>query len=966
MLFQDDSRKIKTMQTLVGRFSRRPKKIKSENRSKRVCLSRISLIAVSFALIFQIFSPFLPQAFALTFSDLLNDTNNCRSLTKADAQAIGLSGVSRVCNGVIGADGVNALFSESSENDRPNPQPSGEGGPTNVTPKEKVNQWVSESLGSNNLQTAIDNIINNVNSEGITNDEARQLILDNRTSFIGVLNNRDALRDTISDTTINNFIQLVETYLPEGTEGREELLNAAAAAQTANTELEEEQACVDSGGTWDGTTCTQTTTPTTDTCRAEGIGWILCPVATALGSIGDTLYNMVEGMLMNRTAVLTDDTVFSKYVEFLGYANILLGIFFLIIIIGTMFGDNSGNFLTSFNYKKALPKLIMFAILVNVAFYICAALFDISNIIGNNVSSILNANIQPITLTATDTATNTPVSTTLGGGDSAWAVALGWIASGFTLGAVGAGLFFFAPGAISSLLMMAVIAVLGFILAIFIAFLCLMIRQAALLLFVIISPVAFALAVLPNTEKYFKSWWGMFIKLLFFYPFVAAVFFGTKMAAGILANIPGMGFFWQLMCVVLTAAPLFFLPKLFQGAVAGLGKLGGNITSKLSGMSGAITGAANKKWQDSDMRKRGIDARRNLDIQRRDAWIQNKGKGLKRFGAYFGSARRGRAAIQTAEFKQRSDYEEYNTKAADAWAKNYRWKDGSSLSDDEKNLLALGENVEHGKQKINGRTALNDAQRMAVARASRPVITYDKESNEFGEDPLNMLSMFAESDANGGSQIKRNYGAEFASANVDVIPWAAAGPQLGAIQSGTYDDAKARAAFINQGLSEKKMATMKTNSLRYLYDHADDEQKAKIAAVASRLQNNAQLSSLMGEAGDEHKALISSMSGNSAASASSGTTNSVEGSSKPLEVHGGVNLEKVAKLNNQQLEQAHTKMSQKVSEGTASSQQYSAYQAINEEMGKRTNPNQPTPETEIKVDRPEYQQRPMDKENPEI
>lgn len=694
----------------------------------------------------------------------------------------------------------------------------------------------------------------------------------------------------------------------------------------------------------------------TDTCRAEGIGWILCPVATALGALGDGLYGMVSKMLVNRTAVLTDQKVFGTYTSFLGYANILLGIFFLIIIIGTMFGDNTGNFLASFNYKKALPKLVMFAILVNIAFYICAALFDISNIIGNSVSSILDANTQPINLTIDGGNT-----ATLSGSDSdnLWQELLGGIASAAIVGGVGVGLFYFAPGVVSSLLMMAVIAVLGFILAIFVAFLCLMIRQAALLLFIIISPIAFALAVLPNTEKYFKSWWSMFLKLLFFYPFVAAVFFGTKMAAGILANLSDMGFLWQMMCAVLTAAPLFFLPKLFQSAVAGLGKLGGNITSKLSGMSGAITGAANKKWQDSDMRKRGIAARKNLAAQRKATLAATKGQSFfKRSGAYIGTAaNRGvlddaRASQENANIKQAAE------QMRATWA-----RDPEKYTFDAKKALLTGPNT----NAIEKQAAMDELDGLLTEDH-----IFDAAADQNAFKDRNVRAFLGQQMLKKGLATGPDAGAYMESNGTnDFVKVLSAAGEIDGTQNA---DAKKKAiqtarahAVVNKVISDKFNANeagnlsvkevAALNAAEGLGISEDSVKGAKdtIHRITEENVDNKQFRASTSKTWDG----LTKFSGySSPVSASSGQ-------SEVLEVHG-VNREKVAKLNDQQLEQAHTKMSQKVSEGTASSQQYSAYQALNDEMGRRTSPNQPAPEAEVKVDRPEYQQRPMDKENPEI
>ena len=56
------------------------------------------------------------------------------------------------------------------------------------------------------------------------------------------------------------------------------------------------------------------------------------------------------------------------------------------------------------------------------------------------------------------------------------------------------------------------------------AFITLILRKAIILALVLVSPVAFALYCLPNTEKYFKKWWDFLVQTLIVYPIVVVIF----------------------------------------------------------------------------------------------------------------------------------------------------------------------------------------------------------------------------------------------------------------------------------------------------------------------------------------------------------------------------------------------------------------------------------------------------------
>src|SRR5690606_19726524 len=66
-------------------------------------------------------------------------------------------------------------------------------------------------------------------------------------------------------------------------------------------------------------------------------------------------------------------------------ANALFVLAFMIIIYSQITGRGGGGY----NIKRMLPKLIIAVIMVNVSYYACAAVIDVSNILGDSVLAVM-------------------------------------------------------------------------------------------------------------------------------------------------------------------------------------------------------------------------------------------------------------------------------------------------------------------------------------------------------------------------------------------------------------------------------------------------------------------------------------------------------------------------------------------------------------------------------------------------
>lgn len=253
------------------------------------------------------------------------------------------------------------------------------------------------------------------------------------------------------------------------------------------------------------------------TCAIEKMGWILCPAIETFGKIGDSVFQQLsDAFLETEPELVSNDPKGTKYAwEFArNIANILFIIAFLVIIYSQI--TSAG--LSNYGIKRMLPRLIIAAILVNISYYICQAMVDISNIMGYEIQNFLVNAAREIS----DVAAMPPQG--------------GFIdasTSNGTLGTIAvAGLAIAAyVWVILPILMLGVTTVVVTVLVVIVI---LLLRKALIILLVVASPIAFVCYLLPNTEKFFSKWLNMFWQLLMVFPVISLLFGGGQLASSII------------------------------------------------------------------------------------------------------------------------------------------------------------------------------------------------------------------------------------------------------------------------------------------------------------------------------------------------------------------------------------------------------------------------------------------------
>jgi MFS family permease len=311
---------------------------------------------------------------------------------------------------------------------------------------------------------------------------------------------------------------------------------------------------------------------TATSCAIDGIGWLVCPVMTFMGKVVDATYGLVSALLavppLNTNPTNTDpsNSIYSAWSAMRTIANVAFVIAFLIIIFSQLTGVGIDNY----GIKKLLPRIIIAAILVNLSYFICAIAVDLSNILGSSLKSFFDG-IQANIVSAPSFGST---------GLTGWA--------GLTQGVITGGAVVALVGVFGgfSLLFPALIAA---VLTIVVVFLTLTIRQALIIILIVISPIAFVAFLLPNTMNLFKQWQKLLTTLLLMFPIIAAIFGGSALASVVIMN-SSSSFPVQIMGALVAIVPLALTPIIMKSS----GSLLGSIGSKIQGYSKKPSEALNK------------------------------------------------------------------------------------------------------------------------------------------------------------------------------------------------------------------------------------------------------------------------------------------------------------------------------------------------------------------------------------
>ncbi len=400
------------------------------------------------------------------------------------------------------------------------------------------------------------------------NDETEYNVLDaNRYFTKGV--KFDELVAMINALTIKKLTGVDDAITPSQQTGPNNPNNP-------DQEPEKEPSCFDGGGS---------------------LGWILCPLLESLGKTTTFLYEkVIEPFLQVNTQLfrgnveVRDPNDPDKVIQeksgsvgawgiFRDIANIVLVLFFIFIL----FSQISGFGIDNYGIKKLLPKIIVAAILINLSYIICQIAVDLSNILGFGLKRMMDEMAEGIPMP-----------------DGEYSISGNIISTLVPILTVGiAGLAIWSQGLVAAILAVLATIIVGVIGIIFI-FALLSVRQAGVILLVVISPVAMACYMLPNTKSLFNKWLKAFQGLLLLYPICGLLIGAGNFASKVLLSTDTENFFIALSAMLINIVPFFFIPTLLKGCFAAMG----NIGARISGVGRNISGQAKRSINGSELAQR--------------------------------------------------------------------------------------------------------------------------------------------------------------------------------------------------------------------------------------------------------------------------------------------------------------------------------------------------------------------------
>lgn len=323
--------------------------------------------------------------------------------------------------------------------------------------------------------------------------------------------------------------------------------------------------------------------PNIRNCNIPWVGWIVCPIGNALATALDDLYGVVSDIL--RVQPIDGEKTFQNgdpkpiyaiWEIIRNVSNIVFVILFFVVIISYLTGFG----LSEYQIKKIFPRLFVTAILVNLSLTICTLLVDVFNILGYSTAQLFQ-NIQRSTMSDSDMMS---ISTVNWAGLLAAAYGAGGLAIALNGGILGATLLVLGGMAGALFMIVAVVVALSA-------------RQALVIILTIVSPLAFVLNLLPNTEKYFSKWLKTFVKILAIFPLFALIYGGAQLASSIIIQTANDSFILILVGLLVKVVPFGLLITIIKSSDTLMDKITSAATNRTKSLGEAAQDYFHRKQE---------------------------------------------------------------------------------------------------------------------------------------------------------------------------------------------------------------------------------------------------------------------------------------------------------------------------------------------------------------------------------
>lgn len=311
---------------------------------------------------------------------------------------------------------------------------------------------------------------------------------------------------------------------------------------------------------------------------SDSLGWIICPVVKTATRAMLNMYDHIEEDFLVVESELTksDSATRSAWNYFVNFANIAMVILLLVVIVSQITGAGIDNY----GIKKLLPKIITVAILINLSFIICQLAVDVSNIVGRSLKDLLVSISKETSLVNVSLCSGGSCNSSAG-----WFKVLVTVAGGGIVGLGGLELVqgVLTNGMLDGLIIPILILILVAVIAVIFFFVLLGLRKAAIVILIVISPLAFICYALPNTKKLFTKWFDAMKGLLLLYPLCGLVVGGGTLASKIILSA-SQDYVTYFIGTIIMVVPFFMIPSLLKSSFKALGGIG----AKISGLGKSL------------------------------------------------------------------------------------------------------------------------------------------------------------------------------------------------------------------------------------------------------------------------------------------------------------------------------------------------------------------------------------------
>lgn len=311
--------------------------------------------------------------------------------------------------------------------------------------------------------------------------------------------------------------------------------------------------------------------------------WIICPV------INDLLVPAIEAtdnLITSQMTVDTqsifcgpgssnDDSCKAYYTAWASFRNISLGLLAIVGLIVVIAQALGMEIVDAYTIRKMLPRILIAAIGITLSWTLMSFAVTLSNDLGFGIRNLIVAPFHSLSSNINIDFADSPIlNTIIGGGVAAAAIPI-WTVSG------GLGV------------LISYIATAG--LAVLIAVIVLILREVAIIMMVLLAPIALIAYVMPNTQRVFRLWWESFVRALLMFPMIAAFIATGRVFAAISLNGTNSGgdigtAFHGIIGFIAYFAPYFMIPLTFRLSGGVMNGIGSAIAQRGQGVQGLLSG----------------------------------------------------------------------------------------------------------------------------------------------------------------------------------------------------------------------------------------------------------------------------------------------------------------------------------------------------------------------------------------